>query len=351
MRRALAPISWLYGIGVATRNAAFDRGLLLRERVPVPVISVGNLTVGGTGKTPLVEYLVSRLLERAQQVAVVSRGYGRRSKGVVVVSDNGRVLADARAGGDEPVQIARKFPLASVVVGERRVEAARVALGRCGAGVILMDDGFQHRYLERDLDIVVIDARTPLAGEPMLPAGKRREQLSALGRADLLAFSHAERTCDPPWVLALEGFSHAESFAFRSMIRGYAMVTDQSPIDRDSLTGRRFYVFSGIGDHRSFLDDLRHAGLGVVGERHFGDHHRFRTKDIDQILDASNSSGAEACMTTEKDMVRMISDPEIHRRLGGQIPFMFAMAAVEVLRGASVLESALDRVLTSGRSS
>ncbi|HUI64481.1 MAG TPA: tetraacyldisaccharide 4'-kinase [Bacteroidota bacterium] len=351
MYRVLYPISWLYGIAVATRNAAFEAGLLRRERVPAPVVSVGNLTAGGTGKTPLVEYLLGELIARGESVAVVSLGYGRRSRGVVIVSDNGRVLADAREGGDEPVQIARKFPRASVVVGERRVEAARTAIERCGAHVIVMDDGFQHRYLERDLSIVVIDSRIPLNDEPLLPAGVRREQLSALRRADLLAFSRAEGPGEPAWRARLDRYTDAESISFRSVIRSFEALPERTPLDHSSLKGLRLYAFSGIGDHTAFLSDLHSAGLLVVGERRFADHHLYRAGEIDELLEASSSVRAEALVTTEKDAVRMAAGPDTIARLRERIPLICAVASIAVLRGESTLGAALSRALEKGRPS
>ncbi|HXX62593.1 MAG TPA: tetraacyldisaccharide 4'-kinase [Bacteroidota bacterium] len=351
MYRVLYPVSWLYGIAVASRNAAFDAGLLRRERVPAPVISVGNLTAGGTGKTPLVEYLLEQLIARGEGAAVVSLGYGRRSRGVVIVSDNGRVLVDAQGGGDEPVQIARKFPRASVVVGERRVEAARTAIERCGARVIVMDDGFQHRYLERDLSIVVIDSRKPLYDEPLLPAGMRREQLSALRRADLLAFSRSDGPGEPPWRANLQRYSDADSISFRSVIRSFEALPERARLDLASLKGLRVFAFSGIGDHAAFLSDLRSAGPLVVGERQFADHHCLRAGEIDQLLETSSGVKAEAFVTTEKDAVRMAAEPCTIARLRERMPVICAVASLELLRGESTLAQALERALEKGRPS
>jgi len=203
MRFVLLPLSWLYGLVVRLRNRLFDSRVLKSAAADVPVISVGNLTAGGTGKTPLVEYIAGHFLTQGRKVGIVSRGYGRASRGVVVVSDGSSLRADARAGGDEPVQMARKYPAAAVVVGEKRVEAARCAI-ELGAEVLLLDDAFQHRYLRRDVDILVLDSRKDIREEPLLPSGLRREPLSSLRRADLVVMSRiASRSVRVPWAPAL----------------------------------------------------------------------------------------------------------------------------------------------------
>jgi tetraacyldisaccharide 4'-kinase len=347
MRTMLLPFSWLYGLAAAARNSAFDIGFMPRRRIAVPVIAVGNLTAGGTGKTPLVEHITRRLLARGLNVAVVSRGYGRRSHGVVVVSRRGEVLADAFTGGDEPVQIARKFRSASVVVGEQRVDAAARAVTECGAGVIVLDDAFQHRSIERDLDILVIDASAEFLREALLPSGMRREWFSGLGRAGLVGFSHAAEKNDPPWAGALARWTAAPSFAYRTLIERFVTMPGEEPLEPPALAGKRVLAFSGIGSHRGFVASLRAGGIDVVAEKPFRDHHIYNGKDLDGILEAAR--GAEACVTTEKDMVRLIADPGLMARIGAAVPFMFAVATVGILRGEDLLEQALSQVVKGKR--
>jgi len=347
MSTILLPLSWLYGLAAAARNGAFDRGLLPRRRAAVPVIAVGNLTAGGTGKTPLVEFIMGRLAARGLSVAVVSRGYGRLSRGVVVVSRRGEIRADALTGGDEPVQIARKFPSASVVVGEWRTEAASRAVGECGAEVIVLDDAFQHRYIERDLDILVIDAGTDFLRENLLPAGIRREWFSGLKRAGLIGFSRADAAGDPPWAGMLARWSAARIFAYDIRITGFAAMPGGEPCVSGSLRGKNVLAFSGTGSHRGFVASLRAEGLNVIAERQFRDHHRYSAEDLDALLDAA--AGTEACVTTEKDMVRLVADPRLLERAGGKVPFLYATAAIRMLRGEALLEGALRNVLEEGR--
>src|SRR5512138_3861842 len=154
-RTLLAPPVWIYLAATWVRNRAYDAGIFRVERTSVPVIAVGNLVAGGTGKTPLVQHLAERLLGIGRKVAVVSRGYGRRTRGPLIVSRGKEVLVTPAEGGDEPVLLARNVPGLAVVVAERRVAGARIAAGECAADVILLDDGFQHRAIHRDLNILV----------------------------------------------------------------------------------------------------------------------------------------------------------------------------------------------------
>ena len=349
MRTMLLPLSWLYGLAAAARNCAFDMGLVPRRRGAVPVIAVGNLTAGGTGKTPLVEHITGRLAARGLNVAVVSRGYGRRSHGVVIVSRRGDILADAFTGGDEPVQIARKFRSASVVVGERRADAVEKAVTECGAVVIVLDDAFQHRAIERDLDILVIDASTDFLRERLLPAGMRREWFSALRRAGLVGFSRAAENEDPPWAGALARWSRAGTFAYRTLIARFAAMPGDEPVAGESLKGKRVLAFSGIGSHGGFVASLRAAGVDVVAEKRFPDHHIYNGRDLDRILEAARA--ADACMTTEKDMVRLLADPGLMARIGVAVPFIYAVATIVILRGEGLLEEAVSGAVTGRKRS
>jgi tetraacyldisaccharide 4'-kinase len=345
MRKALLPLSWLYAGVMSARNLAFDLGFLRVTRLPVPVIAVGNLTAGGTGKTPLVEWIVRRLLERGRMVGVVSRGFGRRSSGVVIVSDGARVLADAGQGGDEPVQIARKFPAARVVVGERRVEAAEVAVKSLKADVLVLDDAFQHRYLHRDLNILVLDAEKDLWKEPALPAGLRRESLRGLGRADVLAFSGLLpgknlRDLQPP-----PGWSSGPVIGYRYVPGGFRRAEEGEPRTPAAMTGKRVFVFSAIGRHDRFVGSLSAQGLSVCGEIGFRDHHWFAPGDGELILRRFRESHAEILVTTEKDAVRMAADRDLRENFLRPFPVWVAGLEVDLADGEATLLALIDRAL------
>lgn len=305
IRGILVILSWFYGAAVVLRNAAFQSGLLRVRNAGVPVISVGNMTAGGTGKTPLVEYLVARCLARNIRVAVVSRGYGRTTRGVMIVSDGRALRVQADEGGDEPVQIARRFPGAIVVVGERRVDAASIAVRELGAALVIMDDGFQHRYLHRDLDIVVVDGGKDIRREALLPRGRRREPLRSFGRANAVVFSR---------VAAEDAVSAAgETITpwFRGPVAGMTYLPDgirkldgaeEDPVRLRTGTG---FAFCGIGDPEGFLSSLRAMGLRIAAHAWFPDHHRFTTQDMENIRRRGRDHGASFLITTEKDATRL----------------------------------------------
>ncbi|MEW6510517.1 MAG: tetraacyldisaccharide 4'-kinase [Bacteroidota bacterium] len=344
MRRLLVPASWLYGMMVAVRNRAFDIGLLPATSAGVPVISVGNLTAGGTGKTPLVGEIVGRLLAKGKMPAVVSRGYGRRSRGVVVVSRSGTVLVDAAAGGDEPVQIAGTYPGASVVVGERRADAAAIAVKECRANAIVMDDGFQHRHLRRDLDIVVLDARVNIRREPLLPAGTRREWLSALRRASLLVFTRVEGDELPAWSRELPLEVQGKTALCRNRIAGFC---DAGGGAAGFPTGR-VLAFSGIGDHVQFIRTLKEAGVELAGELRFGDHHIYTRREAAGIVRETKRLGCDAIITTEKDHARLAALPDAMDELRRGPPLRVARLALSFTQGSETLERMIDECLERG---
>lgn len=345
-RIVLRGVSWIYALAVICRNAFFDWGILRSTVVGVPVISVGNMTTGGTGKTPLVEYIVRHCLGKKKRVAVVSRGYGRLSRGVVVVSDGRSGLADARRGGDEAVQVARKFPEVVVVVGERRVDAARTAIDTLGAEMIVMDDGFQHRYLHRSLDIVLLDARKDITTEALLPLGRRREPLAALRRAGIIVMSKVDaRAPSFRWQDAIAGWHSAPLVTARLNTTGYRRAGEHSVAAIEHLTSGMTFAFSGIGDHDGFILSLKQAGLTVVQDRRFPDHHIYDASDIEQIIDGLRNSGAEQCVTTEKDAVRLMADEALAGRLRSATSLYFTTVDVEIIQGKEGFLSMLDECL------
>lgn len=340
VRKLLLPLSWLYGAAVGVRNFLFTTGILGTTNVGVPVISVGNITAGGTGKTPLVERIVEHLLQRGHRVAVVSRGYGRESRGVVVVSDGKSIRVDATRGGDEPVQIARRYPDACVVVGERRVDAAREAVKTLGAQVIVLDDGFQHRYIARNIDIVVVDTRGDLTREPLLPAGRRREFLSGIRRATLLAFSKVQYGSFG-WAGGLRRWYDGPEVAFRHAPKGIHMASDHREMQRREYSDKDSFAFSGIGDHASFVEALRESGFTVKDGRQFRDHHRYTPEEADAIVDDARRTGATLLVTTEKDMMRIFADDRVRTSLQ-RLPLCYVRLTIEILSGGTEMFRRID---------
>lgn len=275
-------LSTLYGGIVAARNALYDRHWLPSRRLQAPVISIGNLSVGGSGKTPFAILLGQLLAARGIKCDVLSRGYGRQTHGVLAVDPNG----SPQQYGDEPLLIARQLNV-PVVVGEDRYKAGRLAESRFGAQVHLLDDGFQHRALARDFDIVLVtpdDAR-----DRLLPAGRLREPLASLRRANAVVLVSGARP---------ESFPLSGKLVWR--VRRGLVFTNS-----DQHTIRRPVVFCGIARPQYFLSQLRAAGIDPIAEAFFRDHHAYTEKDVQDLLDLRQRSEADSFVTTEKDVVNL----------------------------------------------
>ncbi|MCP3982636.1 MAG: tetraacyldisaccharide 4'-kinase [bacterium] len=286
---------------VRLRNRHYDRpGATCAAALPV--VSVGNLTVGGTGKTPVVAWIAERLQERGRVPAVVSRGYGGRAgAGPLVVSDGSGPSVAAEECGDEPFLLARSLPGARVVVGSDRVRGAAEAL-RLGADVVILDDGFQHRRLRRDLDLVLVDANAPFGNGRLLPAGLLREPPSSLSRADVILAtrSEADRPLD---ALAAEVRKHNPTAPLlRAGHRGVGFFDAKGAAAERPA---RAVAFCGIGNPDAFRGDLERAGVALAGFHAFRDHHSFSTEEIARLLREAQNEGAPL-VTTEKDRARML---------------------------------------------
>ncbi len=349
-RFALELLSWPYAAAVTMRNSAFDRGLLRSTALHVPVISVGNLTVGGTGKTPLVEYIVRYLLGKGKRVAVVSRGYKRSSRGIVVVSDGQALLANAFAAGDEPVQIAKKFPRALVVVGNWRAEASRTAVEQLEAEVVVLDDGFQHRYLQRNLDVVVVDSRRASQSESMLPAGRLREPWQGIRRAQVVALSKVDEvmTGSLPVMSTVRRWYDGLVIQFRYKVDCVCRAPGGNGVNLAALRGKSILAVSGIGDPGGFIESLRGLGLTVSGNVEFPDHHFYSLDDVQLITQSMHQCGAEMCITTEKDIVRMMPDRRIFESLLKFSQVHYTCISVEMVSGEHELLSMIDGCLVRG---
>lgn len=341
--KLLLPFSWLYAFVVTVRNKLFDWGVLKSEDAGVPVISVGNLTVGGTGKTPLVEYIVAYLLREGRRVGVVSRGYKRKSTGVVVVSDGKKIVATAEQGGDEPVQIAHKFPASIVVVAEKRADAARKAV-QYGADVLVMDDGFQHRYLKRDLDVVVVDATKHVLRDAVLPAGRLREPLWGLRRAKIVALSKFNENNPEHSELErkLSSYTTARFVRFRYTLHEIRRVHDDGLASPDVVKRMSVIAFSGIGNHEAFTIQLRETGFNPLSDMRFSDHHRYSEADMLTLASFAKAMNVDACITTEKDAVRIRSDRNIAQKLIGEVPVFYTTIRVEIVGGQETLHSSIN---------
>jgi tetraacyldisaccharide 4'-kinase len=317
----LKAVSLGYGAGVTFRNKGYDTGRFRRKALPCPVISIGNITAGGTGKTPMAVYLADLLIQMGKHPVVISRGYkGTLEKTAAVVGDGTRLFLDAWQAGDEPYMMAalKRFP---VVVGKDRYQAGCLALDRLPVDVVLLDDGFQHRRLKRDLDLVLMDHASPLGNGRLLPAGRLREPpMPALARAGAVILTKCPETAleTPRWVSrAAPGLPvfYARHHPVPAGIEpaGFRQAVADDPVRKDygktaaleRFRGASVVLFSGIADNRSFCRTIRDLGANVLDHLEFADHYRYKRADILQIQQRAAALNADMLVTTEKDRVRL----------------------------------------------
>jgi tetraacyldisaccharide 4'-kinase len=301
----LSPLSTLYGRAVALRAKWYASGKIASRALPRPSISVGNLTFGGTGKTPFTEFLARRFRFEGRCPAILSRGYGRRSRGVVVVSAGEGPLVSPEEGGDEPVAMARATSGVVIVVGERRADAARRAAD-LGADLFLLDDGFQHLAVSRDVNLLLLDARDPFGGGRLPPAGRLREPIAALARADAIVFTRVDRGA--PSAEALDAIErlHPTVPRFHARIRPSGLRDeDGAPVDPGTLGDRRSIAVCGVARSAEFASTLADLGLAAEERLEFRDHQRYRERHLARIRNAAERAGASFVVTTEKDAVKL----------------------------------------------
>lgn len=330
----LVLLSVPYGIAVST--FLWLRSLRPR-RTSVPVISVGNIVAGGTGKTPLVVHLARLLARRRADVAIVSRGYGRRSRGTVVVSRGERPLVDWEEAGDEPYLMAVLTGGVAIVVSNRRSAGIRYAVKRMRAGVILLDDAFQHVQTARDLDIVTVDASRPLGNGHLLPGGILREHPHGLRRADLIVATR----CDAEDAGASEVTRVAAAFAPGVPIVETRMkpveiwsVSNGEKVRLSDVRRRPVLALSSIGNPADFERTLARLGIRIAAVRSMPDHHRYTPDDLGSIEDLVRECGAGAVLTTEKDAVRLSGWRPC-------VPLLALGIELEIIRGERLLRDAV----------
>lgn len=336
INRWLAPLSFLYGLGVSFRNALFDAGVIKSRQFDLPVISVGNLTVGGTGKTPHTEYLI-RLLQEQKQVAVLSRGYRRKTKGFVLGSRES-TTADI---GDEPFQMKQKYPQTYVAVDADRCHGIGCLLGLESppVDVVLLDDAFQHRYVKSGLNILLTDYNRPVYADCLLPSGRLRESFAGRTRADIVVVTKcphgiSEEECarieeqlqlGPDQKLYFSALTYGELYALhncKESLRTLDMLRD----DEDIL------LITGIASPAQLLNDLKKY-TSCVRLLSFPDHHNFTEADIQQITTLFRQLDKEKriIITTEKDATRLVHHPALTDELRDAIHIL--PINVEILQG------------------
>jgi tetraacyldisaccharide 4'-kinase len=304
----LPPLGAIYSAVTQARLTAYRRGWLSISKLAAPVISVGNLTTGGTGKTPLVEW-VCRVAASgsARRVCVLTRGYGRAdAKSQVVVSNGSEILAEEKASGDEPYLLASSLVgVAAVICNSDRAAAGEWALANLGSGIFVLDDGFQHLQLARDLDIVTVDATNPFGGGSLLPHGRLREASVGLARAGCVVITRCEQVENvesiKQTVRSLVGSTPI--LTSRMLTRGIHSLHGKS--DGNESLPQPVAAFCGVGNPESFFKHLHRNGWPPIFTRTFADHHTFSQADVDQLVTDAQSRGAKALITTAKDATKL----------------------------------------------
>ena len=308
INRWLQPLSWFYGLGVRFRNTLFETGFLKSRSFSIPVISVGNITVGGTGKTPHVEYLI-RLLQDHSRVAVLSRGYKRKSHGFQIANES----STARTIGDEPFQMKQKFPKVIVAVDKNRVHGIEALNQKYqDIDVILLDDAFQHRYVKPGINILLVDYHRLIIYDTLLPAGRLREPLTGKNRADMVIITKCPKDLKPMEyrviTKAMDLYPYQQIF-FTTLEYGELtpLFKKEAPtVNLDKLKDHNVLLLTGIASPRQMKEDLTPV-VSKLSMLSFPDHHAFSQKDIEQISSEFAKLPSPKCIiTTEKDAARFI---------------------------------------------
>jgi len=311
LRMVATVVAWSYDKLTIFRNFLFDLRILKVHKLSCPVISVGNLAVGGTGKTPMVIWLARFLLEEGWRVGVVSRGYkGEKTEKVLVVSDGRNILAGSDISGDEPQLLARRLPGIPVLCSTKRALAAEAAVEQFRCEVVILDDGFQHRFVARNLDIVMFDSRYPFGDGSLFPRGILREQTTALTRAQVLVLSRfdgseqaeqSHKNLVGQWPdKTVVTAAHRATHLFKA--------TTQKELPLSSVENKRLAAFAGIGRPDDFFRTVRGLGADLVHTTALPDHHPLTIELLASLVEEASDQKPELWLTTEKDWVRLPSD-------------------------------------------
>ncbi len=356
LKFVLGGFARLYERAVQTRLGLYRRRLLRAQELGCPVVSIGNLTVGGTGKTPVAEMLARELQIRGRRVAILSRGYksvprpfmqrlrSRISNNLDlfpprIVSDGDKVLLDSRRAGDEPHMLAKNLPGVCVLVDKDRVKSGLHALRHFDSDLLLLDDGLQYQRLRHRLDIVLVDRQSPFGNEHLLPRGTLREPPGNLRRASYIIVTRCGPEPDENLLARLRRLNRtAAIIECNHAPRHWEDIRTGAKFPLDHLRGRHVGAMSGIARPESFEEGVRELGAIVEITKAFADHHRFTKKEILRFLEWCDRRSLDALVTTEKDAVRF---PEIDHP---PVPMLFLRVEIEILRGRKHWEELLGRL-------
>jgi tetraacyldisaccharide 4'-kinase len=350
----LLPISWLYRAAVTIRNKSFDWGIRRSTALGAPTVSVGNLTVGGTGKTPLVAYIARYLVGKGKRVAVLSRGYSRESRGFVLVSDGESLPADVLTVGDEPYELALDLPGVIVAVDEKRGRAGKIVSHKFPVDVFILDDGFQHRGVKRDLNVVTITEGVNSASgdvrevnSRLLPAGRFREPLESLKRAGHIVLTGVSGEA----IARIENdlgfyrrYTSADASAVSPRVRAVVRLWDRREENQSKFVGKSAFVFCGIAKPGQFFRFASSSGFMVAGQAAFADHHWYGSQDLLALQRQYQSTGAAFVLTTMKDAARLSGSPE-GRTFIKEFPVYGLAIDLQFVQGENAFHQQLDRLV------
>ena len=346
----LKGFSFVFALIVSFRYFLYRTGLLRRFPLGIQVISIGNVTAGGTGKTPVTEIFARTLASQGRKVAILSRGYRRKEapwwkrmftqvvEPPLVVSDGKRIRLDAATGGDEPYMLASNLPGVAVVVDRNRVKAGRYAIKRLGCDTIILDDGFQYQKLKHSVEVVLVDSTNPFGNGNMLPRGILREPARHLKRADIIFLTKCRGDVSAAREEIRKYNRTAEIVECNHAPKVLKDVWSREEYPLDWLRGKTLCTLSGIASPKGFENSLRHLGAKVVWCERYADHHRYDSSEVLYALNRSADMGADALVTTEKDAVRF---PRFET---SPIKCLYLRIAIEILRGKENFTQIINRI-------
>lgn len=346
----LKGISWIFKAVVSARYFLYNSGIIRRFPLGIQVISIGNVTAGGTGKTPVTEIFARTLCEAGRKVAILSRGYRRKEAPwyqrmftqvidpPLVVSDGKRVRLDSATGGDEPYMLASNLPGVAVLVDRNRVKAGRYAIKRLGCDTIILDDGFQYQKLKHSIEVVLVDSTNPFGNGNMLPRGVLREPAKNLKRADIIFLTKCKGDVSKVKEEIRRYNGTAEIVECNHTPKILKDVWSREEYPLKWLDGKTVCTLSGIASPKGFENSLRAMGAKVVWCERYADHHRYDAAEILYALNRSADMGAEALVTTEKDAVRF---PRFET---APVKCLYLRIAIEILAGHENFTEIINRI-------
>ena len=349
----LKALRLIFALVVSIRYLLYKAGILRRYPLGIQVISIGNVTAGGTGKTPVTELFARALAAKGRKVAILSRGYRRKEASwwqrvftqvidpPLVVSDGRRVRLDSAIGGDEPYMLASNLPGVAVVVDRDRVKAGRYAIKRLGCDTIILDDGFQYQRLKHSAEVVLVDSTNPFGNGNMLPRGILREPVRHLKRADLIFLTKCRGDVSETVAEIRKYNRKAEIVKCSHSPKVLKDVWSREEFPLSWLEGRTVCTLSGIASPKGFENSLRHLGAKVVWCERYADHHRYDPSEILYALNRTADMGSDALVTTEKDAVRFPRFETV------PVKCLYLRIAIDILDGAESFKKMVDRICYS----